>query len=131
MSLIRTNSVRRTSDHFEPEMSDDPHVQKRVRAQLEQMDYTAFAANREAVSHDVGPLDPARIQRLAVAAAHARVTGTTALPQLFSLGYHQCRWNYKDEADVFAVDAKCVRRGDVGCGDQGERAAGQRRGIGQ
>jgi hypothetical protein len=72
MSLIRTNSVRRTSDHFEPEMSDDPHVQKRVRAQLEQMDYTAFAANREAVSHDVGPLDPARIQRLAVAAAHAR-----------------------------------------------------------
>lgn len=33
------------------------------------------------------------------------LTGTTAMPQLFSLGYHQCRWNYKDEADAFAVDA--------------------------
>lgn len=22
---------------------------------------------------------------------------------MFSLGYHQCRWNYKDEADVEAV----------------------------
>jgi alpha-glucosidase (family GH31 glycosyl hydrolase) len=25
--------------------------------------------------------------------------------QLFSIGYHQCRWNYKDEADVHAVDS--------------------------
>jgi alpha 1,3-glucosidase len=32
------------------------------------------------------------------------VTGKPALPQLFSLGYHQCRWNYNDEADVFDVD---------------------------
>ena len=34
---------------------------------------------------------------------YARLTGTTALPQLFSLGYHQCRWNYKDEADTKTV----------------------------
>lgn len=34
----------------------------------------------------------------------AGLTGGTALPQLFSLGYHQCRWNYKDEADVQGVD---------------------------
>ena len=40
-----------------------------------------------------------------VAAAHARATGTTALPQLFSLGYHQCRWNYRDEGDARHVDA--------------------------
>uniref|UniRef100_A0A8C2BDS6 Glucosidase, alpha; neutral C n=1 Tax=Cyprinus carpio TaxID=7962 RepID=A0A8C2BDS6_CYPCA len=32
-------------------------------------------------------------------------TGYQALPPLFSLGYHQCRWNYEDEADVKAVDA--------------------------
>ena len=25
--------------------------------------------------------------------------------QLFALGYHQCRWNYRDEADTRAVDA--------------------------
>lgn len=31
--------------------------------------------------------------------------GYQAMPPLFSLGYHQCRWNYNDEADVKAVDA--------------------------
>lgn len=36
---------------------------------------------------------------------YASLTGTTALPQYFSLGYHQCRWNYRDEADVKHVDA--------------------------
>uniref|UniRef100_A0A671S668 Neutral alpha-glucosidase C-like n=1 Tax=Sinocyclocheilus anshuiensis TaxID=1608454 RepID=A0A671S668_9TELE len=36
---------------------------------------------------------------------YAQLTGYQALPPLFSLGYHQCRWNYEDEADVKAVDA--------------------------
>ena len=27
------------------------------------------------------------------------------MPPAFSLGYHQCRWNYRDEADVASVDA--------------------------
>lgn len=31
--------------------------------------------------------------------------GYQAMPPLFALGYHQCRWNYNDEADVKAVDA--------------------------
>ena len=42
----------------------------------------------------------------AVVAAFTNLVGTAALPPLFALGYHQCRWNYKDEADVFGVDAK-------------------------
>jgi mannosyl-oligosaccharide alpha-1,3-glucosidase len=33
-------------------------------------------------------------------------SGTQSLPPVFSLGYHQCRWNYRDEADVDAVHAK-------------------------
>lgn len=33
------------------------------------------------------------------------LSGFQALPPLFALGYHQCRWNYTDEADVKAVDA--------------------------
>ncbi|XP_010546305.1 PREDICTED: probable glucan 1,3-alpha-glucosidase [Tarenaya hassleriana] len=37
---------------------------------------------------------------------YARVTGTSAMPQLFATGYHQCRWNYKDEEDVEQVDSK-------------------------
>ncbi|XP_030643249.1 neutral alpha-glucosidase C [Chanos chanos] len=36
---------------------------------------------------------------------YAELTGYQALPSLFSLGYHQCRWNYNDEADVKEVDA--------------------------
>jgi alpha 1,3-glucosidase len=40
---------------------------------------------------------------------YGAVTGTTAMPQYFSLGYHQCRWNYHDEADVRAVDTNFDR----------------------
>lgn len=40
-----------------------------------------------------------------VAAQYAAATGMPDLPPRFALGYHQCRWNYKDEADVAAVDA--------------------------
>jgi alpha 1,3-glucosidase len=35
---------------------------------------------------------------------YASLTGTGAMPQLFAIGYHQCRWNYRDEADVHSVD---------------------------
>lgn len=34
---------------------------------------------------------------------YTALTGTAPLPPLFSLGYHQCRWNYNDEDDVRAV----------------------------
>jgi len=33
------------------------------------------------------------------------VTGTPSMPQQFATAYHQCRWNYRDEADVDGVDA--------------------------
>lgn len=36
---------------------------------------------------------------------HFPFLGTQAMPPLFSLGYHQCRWNYEDEQDVNTVDA--------------------------
>jgi len=35
---------------------------------------------------------------------YSLATGTTQMPQYFALGYHQCRWNYRDEADVKQVD---------------------------
>jgi len=37
---------------------------------------------------------------------YATLTGTAPVPPMFSLGYHQCRWNYKDERDVYQVHAK-------------------------
>ncbi|XP_028958629.1 probable glucan 1,3-alpha-glucosidase isoform X2 [Malus domestica] len=36
---------------------------------------------------------------------YTSVTGTPAMPQLFAVAYHQCRWNYRDEEDVEQVDA--------------------------
>lgn len=39
----------------------------------------------------------------AVNKKYGELTGNTQLPQLFSLGYHQCRWNYNDVEDVIDV----------------------------
>ena len=36
---------------------------------------------------------------------YAEMTGYTPLPPLFSIGYHQCRWNYINEEDVLSVDS--------------------------
>lgn len=72
MSSVMSSYRRSASDHFEPQDHADPAAQRRLRGQLEQIDYTAFISNREVVSQRVGPLDAARFQRLAVATAHAR-----------------------------------------------------------
>ncbi|RDB25094.1 Neutral alpha-glucosidase AB [Hypsizygus marmoreus] len=37
---------------------------------------------------------------------YARLTGTTVLPAQWSLGYHQCRWNYVSSDDVRAVQKR-------------------------
>lgn len=36
---------------------------------------------------------------------YLRITGAPAMAQRFALGYHQCRWNYRDEEDSKGVDA--------------------------
>ncbi len=84
MSFTMTSSVRKVRDHFEPEASLDPQEQRALRAHLEQIDYAAFAANREVLSRLVGHADLSRFQRLAVAAAQARgrwVAASIALTQ--------------------------------------------------
>ena len=37
---------------------------------------------------------------------HSFVTGKPFLPPIFSIGYHQCRWNYNDQSDVLTVSSK-------------------------
>ncbi len=37
---------------------------------------------------------------------YATLTGRMPLPPMWSLGYHQCRWNYRDEEDVYQVHGK-------------------------
>ena len=72
MSVTRTSSIRRTSDHFEPEAGLDPQAQRRLRGHIEQIDYTAYASNREVIGQVLGQADLAKFQKLAVAAALAR-----------------------------------------------------------
>lgn len=71
MSTIQTGSYRRQRDHFEPQ-DIDPQEQRRLRGLLEQIDYSAFVANREVVSQMLQGVDPGVFQRLAVLTATAR-----------------------------------------------------------
>jgi hypothetical protein len=73
MSTTRTSGFRRVAlDHFQPQDDGDPAAQRRLRGQLEHIDYTVFASNREVIGHVLGQADAAKFQRLAVAAATAR-----------------------------------------------------------
>jgi hypothetical protein len=50
----------------------DLTAQRRLRGQLEHIDYTVFASNREVIHTALGSADAEKFQRLAVAAALAR-----------------------------------------------------------
>lgn len=71
MSTIQTSSYRRQRDHFEPQ-DTDPQEQRRLRGLLEQIDYSAFVANREVIGQMLPRVDPSMFQKLAVLTATAR-----------------------------------------------------------
>jgi hypothetical protein len=71
MSTIQTSSYRRPRDHFEPQ-DEDPQDQRRLRGLLEQIDYSAFVANREVIGQMIPKVDGAMFQKLAVLTATAR-----------------------------------------------------------
>jgi hypothetical protein len=72
MSITRTNSRRSVGDHFEPDEEVDPKAQRHLRGQLDQIDYTAYAANRKVLSATLGRADAQKFERLGLAAALAR-----------------------------------------------------------
>lgn len=71
MSTMQTGSYRRQRDHFEPQ-DTDPQEQRKLRGLLEQIDYSAFVANREVIGQMLPGLDAGAFQRLAVLTATAR-----------------------------------------------------------
>jgi len=90
MSITISNKPYRGGghDHFEPEAFLDPVEQRKLRGHLEQIDYVAFAANRELLGQALGPVGTAVFQRLAVAAAQARaqwVSAATGPPRTFDV----------------------------------------------
>ncbi len=62
---------RTIGDHFEPD-NVDPKVQRQLRGHLEQIDYTANAANQKVMAGALGGLDVQKFKRLALATAEAR-----------------------------------------------------------
>ena len=71
MPTKMTSSIRRHSDHFEPQ-DTDPHEQRRLRGQLEQIGYAAYGANKEVIGRALNGGDDASLQKLAVMTATAR-----------------------------------------------------------
>lgn len=69
---------RSTSDHFEPDDDVDPKAQRSLRGHLEQIDYTAYAANKRVLTGAIGVINAERIQKLAAAAALARTRWVVA-----------------------------------------------------
>jgi hypothetical protein len=88
MSITISNKPYRGGghDHFEPEAFLDPVEQRKLRGHLEQIDYVAFAANRELLGQALGPVGTAVFQRLAVAAAQARAQWVSAATGMVSDG---------------------------------------------
>ncbi len=72
MSVTRTQTIVRESDHFMPEENNDPHAQRRRRGHLEQIDYVAYAANRAVIGKVLGSTDQKKFQRMALTVASAR-----------------------------------------------------------
>ncbi|KAI0123932.1 glycoside hydrolase family 31 protein [Xylariales sp. AK1849] len=46
-----------------------------------------------------------------ISKTYGELTGTTAMPAEFAIGYHQCRWNYVSDDDVKEVDRKMDKFG--------------------
>lgn len=115
-----TSSFRRQHDHFEPQDAD-PQTQRRLRGQLEQIDYTAFASNSAVIAQVVGKSDSGKFQRLAVAAAMARARwvaeavalteGGGAISTEQTARLAALRTAYEELAAVYEAMRRMVERG--------------------
>jgi hypothetical protein len=121
MSSVMSNYRRGSSEHFEPEDSLDPHAQRALRGNLEQIDYTAYVSNREVIGHVLGRAEAKTFQRLGVAAAQARshwvataVAATEsgqALTPMQIDRLSQLRRAYEELAEVYDAMRRLVERG--------------------
>lgn len=122
MSTILTQNYRRPRDHFQPE-DMDPQEQRRLRGLLEQIDYTAWLANREVIGQMLGQADPNHFEKLAVMTAQARArwaaeairlsqSGSPATPdQVARLS--SARHAYEELAEAYEALRRMVERGYV------------------
>lgn len=108
-------------DHFEPETAQDPQAQRKLRGQLEQIDFTAFASNREVIGRSLGHADAAKFQHIAVAAACARaqwVSEALSASEASAVLTHEqvarlthLRASYEELTEVYEAMRRMVERG--------------------
>jgi hypothetical protein len=120
MSAIRTlRTTAHASDHFEPENSD-PQAQRRIRGQLEQIDYMAFACNREVIAGTLKQISVENFQRLALATATARsrwafraleMTASAIPTPAQTAELTQLRTAYEELAEAYEALRRMVERG--------------------
>ena len=72
LSTTNHRTLRAGSEHFEPSETNDPKTQRQLHAKLEQIDYTAYAANRKEITQSLGTVETGQFEKLAAAAARAR-----------------------------------------------------------
>lgn len=117
---ILTSSYRRQNDHFEPQ-DTDPQEQRKLRGQLEQIDYAAFVANRELIGQTLSRVDAGTFQRLAVTTATARArwvaealrlaeSGSPVTPDL-TARLTAYRTAYEELAEAYEGLRRMVERG--------------------
>ena len=122
MSTKMTSGVRRHSDHFEPQDAD-PQEQRRLRGQLEQIDYAAYVANKEVIGQALTGVDAASLHKLAVMTAAARAkwvaeslrlahSGSAATPdQIARLTW--ARTAFDELAEAYEALRRMIERGYV------------------
>ena len=123
MSVTRTGSFRRQHDHFEPQDDSDPNAARRIRGQLEQIDYTAFASNKEVIGQILGASEAVHFQKLAVAAAHARAVWVSEALKIAEAGGRvtpedlarlaHLRATFEELAEAYEALRRIVERGYV------------------
>lgn len=116
-----TSSFRRVSDHFEPDLVDDPAEQRKLRGHLEQIDYTVSQVNKEVISRKIQHVTSADFENLALASARARSDWVEASVALATAkrsltpdevkALSHLRTAYDELAEAYEATRRMVERG--------------------
>lgn len=126
MSTRMTNLRRTGGDHFEPEDAGDGKAQRHLRGHLEQIDYTAFEANKKVMGGALGLVEARHFQRLSLGVAQARarwVATAIAVSESGRPASHEqvaelshLRAAYEEQAAAYDALRRMVERGYVAYG---------------
>ena len=116
-----TSSFRRVSDHFEPDLVDDPAEQRKLRGYLEQIDCTVSQANKAVISRKLNHVTTDDFQNLALASAKARTDWVEASVGLAAAkrsltpdevkALAHLRTAYDELAEAYEATRRMVERG--------------------